>query len=74
MKGSEKCGKKSTKIKKHSVIFKKFRGNWQTLKHRAVGHVEYKTVSCSIQLPLHLYQELETVSCVQSNPQLQVTL
>lgn len=66
MKGSGKCGKKSRKIKRYSVIFKKIRRNWQTLKHRAVGHVEHETVSCSIQL-LHLYQELETVSCVQSN-------
>lgn len=71
MKGSKKCGKKSTKIKTDFVIFKKIRRNWQTLKHTAVSHLEYERISCSIEL---LYQELEATSYVQSNSQLQVTL
>lgn len=41
MKGSEKCGKISTKIKTDSVIFKRIRWNGQTLKHTVVGHIEY---------------------------------
>lgn len=74
MKGSEKCGKKSTKLKPDSIIFKKIRRNWQTLKHTAVGYVEHKTLSHSIQLLHLLHQKPETMSCVQSDSQLYITL
>lgn len=72
MKGSEECGKKPTKIKPDSVIIKKIRRNWQTLKHTATGHFEHRTLSHCFQLLLH--QELETMSCAQSDSQLYITL
>lgn len=72
-KGSEEWGKKPTKIKPDSVISKKIRRNWQTLKHTAVGHVEHKTLPHGIQLLLLLHQELETMSCAQSDSLLYIT-